>query len=195
MSEYTLISSIDKKNATFRVIKPQWPNAGIFSYVWGILQSIYTFPNDKYYIDLSQWSPYYDPQTITHTHNVWEYYFKQPDSPTYPEYKDIITIGAWMDEPSGFAEFYDVIIPDDKKIIYHNLIKKHIHLLPHIQSKMNSFVEHYGMNTKKILGVHCRGSSKNTTQFAADAPLPPQIYIKEIEEVEKDYENIFVISE
>ena len=195
MSEYTLISWVDKKEAIYRVIKPQWSNAGIFSYVWGILQSIYTYPNNKYYIDMTRWSPYYDPETVKHTENVWEYYFQQPDSPPYPPMEEIIETGAWLDAPSGFAEFYNVIIPDDKKIAYHNLIKKHIHLLPHIQKKIDDFVSIHGMTTKKILGVHCRGSSKNTTQFGADSPITPALYIKEIELVEQDYEKIFVISD
>ena len=195
MSEYSLVTSIDKKDATFRVIKPTWMNAGIFSYVWGILQSIYTYPNNKYYIDMTRWSPYYDPETIKHTENVWEYYFRQPDSDAYPNSTDIIEIGAWMNEPSGFAEFYDVIIPDDKKIVYHDLIKKHIHPLPHIQKKIDDFVAMYNMKNKKILGVHCRGSSKNTTQFAADSPLTSEDYIRDIDLVEKDYDSIFVISD
>jgi hypothetical protein len=193
MSEYTLIHSILKpKNGpepTYRVLKPCWGGSGIFSYVWGCMQSIFTYPNDKYYFDMREFSPYYDP-SITHTNNTWEYYFQQPYTKEYPDNNDIIATGIWNDHPSGFCHLTN--ISPEKRLVYHNIIKKNVILQPYIKEKIDKFAIQHDMANKKILGVHCRGDK---AIFDCAHPNPPEHYINEIKEVEKDYDLIFIISD
>jgi len=193
MSEYTLLSSISKpadlSKRIYRVLRPTLGGCGMFSYVWTCLQSIYNYPNDKYYFDMRNFSPYYDP-TITHTNNVWEYYFKQPHIDKYPDEDDIIDIGLWNGPPAYFCNLSGV--SPENRLIFHNIIEKNVILLPHMREKIDTFVKKHDMSNKKILGVHCR--SKHAS-FDSAYYNSPERYIKEIADVEKDYEMIFVISD
>ena len=145
MSTYSLVSSIDRQNAKYRVLKPAH-HAGIFSYVWVILQSMYTFPNDLYYVDMRKFSTYYDP-SIARTDNVWEYFFEQPHTKECPTPEDIIDMGIWNDNPSGYCELSNVT--QEKKDIYHSLIQTNLRLLPHIKEKIEQFKKDNDWEFKK----------------------------------------------
>jgi hypothetical protein len=141
-------------------------------------------------MDMTEFSPYYDP-TITHTKNVWEYYFEQTDCKTYPESNDIIEIGVWNAKPeSAYCNLSRVTSEKRQKI--HNIIKRYIRPLAHIQEKIDAFATENEMAKKKILGVHCRGGN---AAFDCAYPISPEQYNKEIEAIERDYDTIFVISD
>lgn len=181
-----LLPKIENKTGTVRVIKPGH-NAGIFSYIWVTLQSMYSFPNDKYYVDMRKFSGYYDP-TITKTDNVWEYFFEQPDN-IYepPKREDIIETGCWNGDPnSGYCDLS--VVDRTKKLKYNELIKKYVRPLPHIREKIDNFLKDNNFLARNVLGVHCRG----TDSYLKDSV---ELYIKEINLIEKDYDTIFLMSD
>ena len=184
LSEF-LLPKQENKAGTVRVIKPGH-NAGIFSYIWVILQSIYEHPDEKYYVDMRKFSGYYD-QTITKTNNVWEYYFEQPDNIyEYPKSEDIIDVGCWNNHVSGYCDLSSVT--EEKRQRYNGIIKKYIRLLPHLQEKVDTFLKTTDFLSKNVLGVHCRGTDsylKNSID----------LYLSEIDLIEKDYDTIFLMSD
>jgi hypothetical protein len=137
-------------------------SCGICGYIWQVLRAMWHNPNSSYYIDFTQRCQYKD-DTITKTSNVWEYYFKQPHSDDYPASSEIVSvIDRIIDVPE--SEFRDVFMinPTKEDIAarrheYFNIIKKYIRLQPHVENKINNFVEN-NFKGKKVLGVHFRGT-------------------------------------
>ena len=169
--EYELVKNIDFKNRRYRVLKPSHYPAGIFSYIWVCLQSMYTFPNDLYYVDMKQFSTYYDT-SVAITDNVWEYYFEQPHTPMYPKDSEIIAMGIWNNHPSGYCDLSNVT--SEKKQIYCEIIKKNVRPLSHISGKVKSYLVKHNWKSKKVLGVHCRGTDSYLKQGV-------ELYLNEVE--------------
>lgn len=184
MSEF-----VDPKRV-YRVLKPGHLGAGMFSYVWVVLQSIYEHPNEKYYIDWTKFTPYYDPEKIKHTDNVWEYYFEQPDIKTMPSWDEIIDTGIWNGHESGYCHLANV--DDYKKQKYAEIIQRYVKPVSHITEKIKSFEDKHSLKTKRVLGVHCRGKSG---AFDGAHETSKDFYVNQVGELEKDYDVIFVISD
>jgi hypothetical protein len=165
-----------------RILSPRWAPAGLFSYVWGCLQSMYLFPDDQFIVDMRKFSTYYDP-SIAHTCNVWEYYWEQP--PITRSDDDTFLIGLWNEGDSGYSDIE--IITDEKKQRYNKLIATNLRLLPHIQEKIDSFMSINDWKSKKVLGVHCRGSDGGGLQS-------PSFYVEEAKLIENQFDIIFVAS-
>ena len=175
----------------YRVLRPGHLGAGMFSYIWVVLQSIYEHPNEKYYIDWNKFTPYYDPEKIKHTDNVWEYYFEQPDIKTMPSWDEIIDVGIWNGNiSSAYCHLSDV--DEQKRVKYAEIINRYVKPLPHIGDKIKSFEDKHSLKNKRVLGVHCRGVSG---AFDGAHLTTKEFYTSQVSELEKDYDVIFVISD
>lgn len=169
------------------LINPKHHGAGMFSYIWEVLRGIHRFPNETYYVRFGRESCYFDEQLYQQQDidNVWEYYFEQLN-----EFHDNITeIVNISSDPN--SEYRDVFMESDDYITrtleYHNIINKHIKLLPHVSEKIEDFYNTY-FKDKKILGIHCRGT---------DHPDKKDIeyYIDQIALYIDDYDYIFIASD
>jgi SAM-dependent methyltransferase len=114
---------------------------------------MFEHPNELYYVDWTKFTPYYDPETITHTHNVWEYYFKQPSIKNYPPAEQIIDVGIWNGHSSGYCNLCD--ITPERKLTYHNIITKNLILLPYLKNKIEQFETLHDLKNKNILDFGC----------------------------------------
>jgi len=157
---------------SFTIIKNNG-SCGICGYIWQVLRAIWHNPDTKYYIDFTNGCQYKDPE-VTNTSNVWDYYFKQPHTNTYPSpvYTTKI-IDHIIDVPE--SEFRDVYMCNPtpeyitaRRFEYFNIITKYINLHPHIQQKIDLFTTK-NFKDKKVLGVHFRGTDhpdkKNITDY------------------------------
>ena len=156
----------------FTIIKNDG-SCGICGYIWQVLRVMWHNPNSKYYIDFTSGCQYQD-YNITKTSNVWEYYFKQPHSDTYPSPEQITkVVDRIIDVPE--SEFRDVFMVDPtnenitaRRNEYFNIITNYISLQPQIQEKIDTFVDK-NFKGKRVLGAHFRGTDhpdkKDITEY------------------------------
>ena len=100
--------------------------------------------------------------------------------------ENIEKTGIWNDYFSGYCELSEVTTK--KRNVYNKIINENLHLMPHVQEKINKFKEENKWGSKKILGVHCRGTDGISKQS-------PELYYQEILTIEKNYDSIFVITD
>lgn len=165
-------------------------SCGICGYIWQVLRVMWHYPDRKYFIDFSNGCQYKDPD-VTTTQNVWEYYFKQPHSDTYPTEIEAV-IDRIIDKPE--SEFRDVFMDNPtqeyistRRREYYNIIQKNIKLQPHIQSKIDEFVEK-NFRDKRVLGVHFRGTDHPDKKNASD-------YMQTIKDKAASFDVIFCTSD
>ena len=169
------------------LINPNHHGAGMFSYIWEVLRGIYRFPNETYYVQFGRESCYFDEQLYQQQdiNNVWEYYFEQLN-----EFDDNITEIVNISSDSN-SEYRDVFMTSNDYITrtleYHDIINKHIKLLPHVSQKIEDFCNTY-FKDKKILGIHCRGTDHPDKKDMA-------YYIDQIALYVDDYDYIFIASD
>ena len=167
-------------------------SCGICGYIWQVLRAIYHYSGRQYYINFNENCQYNDP-AITHTENVWEYYFKQPNNNDYPSEVLIeTTITDIIDVPE--SEFRDVFMinPTEEYIKnrrheYNKIINENIQLLPDITEKIKNFTEKY-FTGKKVLGVHFRGTDHPDKKNIFD-------YFQTIKDKAAAYDVIFCASD
>ncbi len=152
---FTYIHSMTLPEA-YKLTHPLY-NPGLFSVfntVLGVLDYYETSPTcEGLEVDFGDQGLFYDS---AHGANWWEYYFepvrlKKKDGvefaekfPTYKKINFSITAQFMMSRERG-----------------NELIQKYVHLKPHVQKKLDSFVEqHFKNNT--IIGVHYRGTDKKS---------------------------------
>lgn len=140
-----------------RVITTEFnPNVGMFAAANQVLGHLYLFETGKLpnvsglIIDFEKYGLYYDPSCGP---NWWNYYFepinlgKSEDVkivyPTQEQYWE-----AWAQRR---------MISRDTAA---QIVKKYIHVKPHIQKKIDEFVESFFFG-KYAIGVHYRGTDKN----------------------------------
>lgn len=172
----------------FIKIKPEG-GCGICGYIWQVLRAIYHNPDKKYYIDFET-CIYKD--TSINEDNVWNYYFKQPHINNHPDVNDIEkTVGLIDQEISEFRFNYlnnpspEVI--KDIRLKYNNIIKNYIVLQPHIQKKIDDYVQK-NFKGKKILGLHLRGTDHPDKKVMKE-------YMPIIKSKLRDYDYLFVSSD
>jgi hypothetical protein len=174
-------------NEKYILIKPE-ENCGMCGYIWQTIRGIYHNPNEKYYIDFSN-SIY---KSGINSLNIWDQFFEQPHievSPTPEQIKK--QVGIIFDSESEFI--WPAIQPNTPDNIqkrreeFNTIINKFIKLKPHVQQKINSFVEN-NFKGKRILGVHLRGT---------DHPEKKKIteYMQPIKDKLVNYDKLFVCSD
>ena len=165
------------------LLHPTQPNSGMFAFIWQTIRGMFHYPNEKYYIFFGQESCYYDYTYSKNynIHNVWDYYFKQPFIEQIPPSNNIIKeIGLIFDEVSEFRDIYMTKNQYDlNRIIYNKIINDNIKLLPHVEVKIESFVNN-NFNNKKVIGIHCRGTDH-----------PEKIDIYQSLELSKPYTDMY----
>jgi len=145
----------------FTIIKNDG-SCGMCGYIWQVLRAMWHNPLDNYYIDFVGRCQYQD-SNITNTLNVWEYYFQQPHTNTYPSPKEIgKVVDSIIDVPD--SEFRDIYMVNptpeliaSRRVEFSNIISNFIRLQPHVQEKIDTFVNENFIG-KRVLGVHFRGT-------------------------------------
>jgi hypothetical protein len=176
-----------KENINYTIIKPTHP-CGMCGQIWQVLRTIYSTPNEKYYIDLTN-SIYKKEENIK---NNWDDYFEQPFTGVYPQKNEIKqTLNTIFKIDNEFI--HEQIQPNDKQTIklrrlqYHNLIKKYVKPKQHILDKIEKYVDIHFTNSR-ILGVHLRGTDHPNKQ-------PIEKCILGISYFSDFYDKIFVCSD
>lgn len=124
-------------------------DAGFFSIFMDVTSILNSY--DQGYIrglniNFGKTGVYYDPN---YGDNWWEYYFEP------------IVLGD-MSEPvryTGWGNEYQLELSNPWA--HHNVIKKYIQLKPHVQEKLDAFVEE-NFSGYYVIGVHYRGTDKIT---------------------------------
>lgn len=172
-------------------LHPTQHNSGMFAFIWQTLRGMYHYPDNEYYVKFGRESCYFDNEMYSTLgiDNVWEYYFEQPHTNHKPLESQILTeVGLLHDE---FSEFRDMYLSNEvyniRRNEYSEIIKKHIRLLPHVDTKIQNFYEE-NFKDKKVLGIHCRGT---------DHPdkLDINFYIDRIKNYVDDYDVIYIASD
>ncbi len=175
----------------YRYLHPTQPNSGMFAFIWQTLRGMYHYPNDKYYVHFGSESCYFDEELFTTQGiaNVWDYYFEQPHTQEMPDPSLILSEVGLLHDP--ISEFRDIYMTPEAyaaaRINYSNIIEKYVKLLPHVESKIQSFYEN-NFKGRTVLGIHCRGT---------DHPdkLAIGYYIERISQYVASYDVVFVASD
>lgn len=122
---------------------------------------------------------YYQTEGYHGFYNVWEYYF-YPIPARTSEPIDDTNITHYAGQCIQLMEHYNY------RCLYHELIKRYIHLKPHVQDRIDNWYNKH-MKNKKVIGVHLRSESKDVE----GAPIPLGDIFNKLEEY-KDY--IFFIA-
>lgn len=180
---------------------------GLFAYYWGVINALSKIDkNDKLYVDLSQKTPYYDPN-YKETDNVWEYYFEQPFSDYDLSSSILCDFNTFCPNPNAFkfgldgegnyslsanSKYYDERISLAKQ-----LTKKYLKVKPHIVKKIENFVNE-NMQEKNILGIQYRGGEAFHTAHGKyqHHMMSIEYHISKIGENLKtgNYDKIFLIT-
>ena len=173
----------------YRLLHPTQHNSGMFAFIWQTIRAMYHYPEDEYYIWFGRESCYFDEEMYSQQgiDNVWDYYLKQPHTDSMPTTISS-EVGLLHDEWSEFRDIY--LTPDvyaQRRIEYHNIIQKHVELLPHVQQKIDDFYKSKFEN-RRILGIHCRGTDHPDKQDM-------QYYVDKIATYIDDYDYVFIASD
>lgn len=169
------------------IVRPQ-ENCGMCGYIWQTLRAIYHNPNKKYYIDFCN-SIY---KSNIDSSNVWDLYFEQPHISVKPTYEQTEKeVGIIFDPMSAFI--WSEIQPNTTEQIqkrrneFNELIQKYIKLKPHVQEKIDKFVDD-NFKGKKILGVHLRGTDHPEKKKTVE-------YMQSIKDELINFDKLFVSSD
>jgi hypothetical protein len=173
------------------LLHPTQPNSGLFAFIWQTIRGIYHNPNKQYYFYFGTECCYYDDSLPAVNNNVWDYYFDQPHSPTFPLNieKEVGILNDFESEfREGLEDFgLDFTEYNKRRFIFNKIINKYYKLNSHMDAKVQDFYNNYFVN-KKILGIHCRGTDHpNNTDISK--------YIAEIDSISSEYDYIFVASD
>ena len=186
------ISSFGKenKNKIFYVIK-RTHGAGLFSNVIFVLNHLLIAEKHKFIpiIDMKNFPTIYsEKKSIYGTKNSWEYYFEPLNyyslKEVYKSYRVIFTNNRFYKSMTHKI--------NDKEF---NSLKNKIKIKKKFVQWSDKYFSKY-LYKKKVLGVHCRGTSYKTS---ANHPIPPtgkQILNKVNNLIKKDkYDAIFLCTE
>ena len=174
------------------LIKPA-DNCGMCGYIWQTIRVMFHNPDKKYYIDFEN-SIYKASDD-----NVWDLFFEQPHIDKKPSEDQIEEeIGMVFDVETQSAPKESEFVwsetqpntPDEiqrRRDKFCSLIEKNIKLKPHVQKKVDNFVEQ-NFKGKKVLGVHLRGTDHPEKKHM-------DVYLQAIKEKIKDYDVLFICSD
>lgn len=129
-------------------------DAGLFSIFFDVIALVQSYEQDIFqgvHIDFKKTGPYYDPR---YGDNWWDYYF-EPIHLGYAEGTNVI-------QKFGDCLYIDPCVVEFRNTREQNysLIKKYIKIKPHIQAKIDEFIQTYFQDDEFIIGVHYRGTNK-----------------------------------
>jgi hypothetical protein len=130
-------------------------DAGLFSVLFDVIALVQSYEQGIFQgvkVEFNRTGPYYDPR---YGDSWWDYYF-EPISLGTPENANII-------HKQGDCLHIDPCVVEFRNTKEENLalIQKYIHVKPHIQAKVDAFVQTHFQGDEFIIGVHYRGTNKN----------------------------------
>lgn len=147
-------------STTYKLTHPKqipWPGFfSVFNAVLGALEFYENSLNDNgFIVDFQKAGFFYDAK---HGTNWWEYYFEP------------INIGTLDNDIIEFKEYKKIIFSFFAQLKMerkkgHQLITKYIKVKPHIQKKVDAFIQEH-FDGAPIIGIHYRGTDKSL-----EAPL------------------------
>lgn len=149
---YLLLVTSPTVSVTYKLTHPGY-NSGLFCVFHTVLGALDFYENSSdcsgLIVDFADRGLYYDTQ---HGLNWWEYYFEPirlcPHDTQLSEFTDTTKANfAWHAHSKMSRERGN------------ELIQKYIHLKPHLQIKLNGFIEKYFIGNR-VIGVHYRGTDK-----------------------------------
>ena len=184
---------VNNPNKIFYVIRRS-PGAGFFSNLTYVLGHLKIAENHKLIpvVDMENFPTIYNEKKSIHkSKNSWEYYFEQVSNYDLKEiYKSKNVILT--------SNIFENHVPTDMSLnnIFKKTINKYIKIKKNIKNEIIFFKKKYFMGSKKILGVHFRGTTYKTARGHA-FPLPKNTMKKNIDVLIKkfNYEKIFVVTE
>lgn len=175
---------------SYILLHPTQPNSGLFAFIWQTIRAIYHNPNKKYYFYFGPECCYYD-EKIVGFNNVFNYYFEQPHTNTYPSNIEK-EVGIIFDFESEFREGKEEFGLDfneynKRRFVFNEIINEHYKLNSYIEDKVQQYYNTYFEN-KRILGIHCRGTDHpNSTDVSK--------YLAKIADIAIEYDYIFATSD
>lgn len=173
-------------NNKFIIIKPE-EFCGMGGCLWQVIRAIAHNPNEKYYIDFTD-SIY----KVKLNDNMWNYFFEQPHSQTYPNSNQILKqVGLIDDQRTEYI--WRNIIPQtaeeiyNRRILFNKIIQKYFILKSNIKIKIDNFID-CNFKNNKVLGLHFRGTDHPQKKNMKD-------YFFEIDKVVNNYDKIFICSD
>jgi hypothetical protein len=149
------------KDKIFYIIR-RTSHAGIFSYLSFVLNHIKIAKINNFIpiIDMENFtSPYNEKKKILNTNNSWEYYFNQSCNYSLEEvYRSQNVIFSRTDFHHKM-EYRIHLVPEFQKYKDNEII-----LLKNYYKYVDDFFTNKNLHTKKILGVHFRGTSYKTSR-------------------------------
>jgi hypothetical protein len=161
---------------------------GMFWTFLSIIGALYHFEKGVYSgvkVAFGDQGTYYQPEMGG---NWWEYYFERIATPH--------TSGGIYTSPYGpttghFSDFTEYNIYRKKA---YELIKKYVHVKPHVQNIVDQFVESH-FNGGPVIGVHYRGTDKYIEAPRANYDLVDAMINEEIAKIQTDQFQIFVATD
>jgi hypothetical protein len=137
--------------------------------------------NENWYINWGTETLYYDKNQGL---NVWEYYFKQPHSPT--DNTSIV---------EGYTEL--VLLKDTFRETMHEIYNKYFVLNDYVNKILKPHIDIFEQHN--ILGVHIRRTDKfclgNHGTTFQQSPVDLELFIKEIDTIKDNYDYIFLATD
>lgn len=140
----------------FRIVTPDYNSElGMFATANQVLGQIYLFESGQLpkvsglTIDFNEYGLYYDPSFGP---NWWTYYFEPICLGKSENEKKVYTTRSQHSQAWEQRKLLS-------REVAAQLVKKHIHIKPHIQKKIDAFVAEFFLN-KYVIGIHYRGTDK-----------------------------------
>ena len=140
--------------------------AGMFSIFMDVLSLLQNHENGLFKsikVDFANEGQYFEPGF---GQNWWEYYFEPINNQSLNKSKEFYYLDSWKIQFCNSRKYNNY------------LIEKYIHIKPHIQDKINSFVANRFKNIEFLIGVHYRGTDKVST--GSEAPRVPYARVTEV---------------
>ena len=140
--------------------------AGMFSIFMDVLSLLQNHEKGLFKsikVDFANEGQYFEPNF---GQNWWEYYFEPINNQSSDKSKEFYYLDCWKIQFCNSREYNNY------------LIEKYVHLKPHIQDKINSFVANYFKNAEFLIGIHYRGTDKVVT--GSEAPRVPYAKVAEV---------------
>jgi hypothetical protein len=155
------------KEINFYVIKRS-PGAGFFSNLLYVISQL-QYANKKGMVpivDMQNFPTYYNQKkNIKDIKNIWELYFNQVSDYSLEEVYQSKNVYF---SPSRYNFFFE----DYKKKSLKKIFDKYIKVKPHIMKEVNDFINK-NFFTKKIVGIHFRGTDQ---KISSGHSHPPTLY-------------------
>lgn len=179
----------DSTSKEYVVINNPCYNPGMFCVLNTVMGFLYFYDQGRYAglrVDFANQGLYYDPR---YGSNWWQYYFEPIELGKATDQATIKSYGGTD------CILYDMFTQKDlTPLQVYELTQKYIRLRPHIQKKLNQFVDDY-FGDYFIIGIHYRGTDKfqEAPRVAYEKVL--EAIIDQINQLQLNHFKIFVATD